>query len=117
MNPVNIRIKELRTHLKMTQVNFSKQIHISQGSMGEIETGFRNVNDRIIQLICSQFNVSKDWLKTGKGGMFDKEKPDIGLEHLIEIYKQLDLPLREYLLNQSEILLKLNNENTIKKKK
>ena len=117
MSSVNERIKQVRTILKMTQVNFSKQICISQGSLGEIETGFRNVNDRIIQLICSQFNVSKEWLKTGKGGIFDKEKPDIGLEHLIEIYKQLDNPLKEYLLNQSEILLKLNNENTIKKKK
>ena len=101
----------------MTQVNFSKQIHISQGSMGEIETGFRNVNDRIIQLICTQFNVNKDWLKYGKGGMFDKEKPDIGLEHLIEIYKGLDKPLQNYLLEQSELLLKLNEENTVKKRK
>jgi transcriptional regulator with XRE-family HTH domain len=101
----------------MTQVNFSKKIHISQGSLGEIETGYRNVNDRIIQLICSQFNISKNWLKNGVGKMFDKEKPDIGLEHLIGIYKQLDKPLQEYLLNQSEILLKLNNENTVKKKK
>jgi hypothetical protein len=85
--------------------------------LGEIETGFRNVNDRIIQLICSQFNVNKDWLKKGKGGMFDKVKPDIGLEHLIEIYKQLDKTLQGYLLEQSELLLKLNNENTIKRKK
>jgi transcriptional regulator with XRE-family HTH domain len=117
MDMVNKRIKQLRTHLKMTQVNFSKQIHISQGSLGEIETGYRNVNDRIIQLICLQFNVNKNWLKYGKGGMFDKEKPDIGLEHLISIYKQLDKTLQDYLLEQSEILLKLNNENTIKKKK
>jgi transcriptional regulator with XRE-family HTH domain len=117
MNPVNQRIKQLRTLLKMTQVNFAKQIHISQGSLGEIETGFRNVNDRIIQLICTQFNVNKNWLKTGKGGMFDKEKPDIGLENLIEIYKKLDKTLQKYLLEQSELLLKLNNENKISKKK
>ena len=117
MNTVNERIKELRIFLKLTQVNFSRQISISQGSIGEIETGFRKVNDRVIQLICSQFNVSKEWLKNGKGKMFDKEKPDIGLEHLIEIYKQLDKTLQEYLLDQSEVLLKLNNENTIKKKK
>jgi transcriptional regulator with XRE-family HTH domain len=117
MNPVNQRIKEIRLFLKMTQVNFSKKIHISQGSLGEIETGYRNVNDRIIQLICSQFNVNKEWLKNGKGGMFDKVKPDIGLEHLIDIYKKLDKTLQVYLLEQSELLLKLNNENKITKKK
>jgi len=116
MNSVNERIKQVRSVLKITQVEFSKQIYISQGSYNEIETGVRKANDRIIQLICSQFNINKDWLNTGKGGMFDKEKPDIGLEHLIEIYKQLDTPLKNYLLEQSELLLKLNNENMIKKK-
>jgi len=117
MNPVNERIKKIRSVLKLTQVNFSKKIFISQGSYNDIETGTRKVNERIIQLICSQFNINKDWLKTGKGEMFYKEKPDIRLEHLIEIYKQLDKPLQNYLLEQSEIILKLNNENTIKKRK
>ena len=116
MNPVNDRIKKIRSVLKLTQVNFSKKIFISQGSYNDIETGTRKVNERIIQLICSQFSINKDWLKTGKGEMFYKEKPDIGLEHLIEIYKQLDKPLKEYLLEQSELLLKFNDENKIKKK-
>ena len=117
MNPVNDRIKKIRSVLKLTQVNFSKKIFISQGSYNDIETGTRKVNERIIQLICSQFSINKDWLKTGKGEMFYKEKPDIGLEHLLEIYKQLDKPLKEYLLEQSELLLKLNDKNSIKKRK
>jgi transcriptional regulator with XRE-family HTH domain len=116
MDSVNERVKQLRSLLKMTQVNFSKKIYISQGSYNDIEKGIRRVNDRIIQLICSEFNVSKEWLKYGKGGMFDEVKPDIRLENLIEIYKQLDSPLQEYLIQQSEVLLQFNNENTIKKK-
>jgi len=116
MNPVNQRIKEVRSELQISQREFSKQIFVSQSSLGEIETGTRKVNNRIIQLICSQFNVNKEWIKTGKGNMFDVEKPDIKLEHLIDIYKQLDKPLQEYLLEQSEGLLKLHNENTITKK-
>ena len=90
---------------------------MSQSSLGEIETGVRKVNDRIIQLIGSQYNVSIEWLKTGKGSMFVKEKSDIRLEHLIEIYKQLDEPLQNYLVDQTECLLKLNSENKITKKK
>ena len=117
MEPINERIKQVRTVLEITQVNFSKKIFVSQGSYNEIETGVRKVNDRIIQLICSQFNIDKDWLKTGKGEMFYQEKPDIGLEHLIDIYNQLDKPLKDYLLEQSEGLLRLNKENTIIEKK
>ena len=116
MNKINQRIKLLRSELNISQNEFSKRIFIGQSSLGEIETGTRNVNDRIIQLICSEFNVNKDWLKTGKGQMFDTEKPDIKLEHLIDIYKQLEKPLQEYLLEQSESLLKLHNDNTIIKK-
>ena len=117
MNKINQRIKQVRSVLQISQNEFSKKIFIGQSSLGEIETGTRNVNDRIIQLICSQFNVNKDWIKTGKGNMFDIEKPDIKLEHLIDIYKQLDKPLQEYLLEQSESLLKLHNENTITRRK
>jgi len=116
MNSITDRIKQVRTVLKITQVNFSKKIYISQGSYNEIETGVRKINERIIQLICSEFNINKNWLKTGIGGMFDEEKPDIGLDHLIEIYKQLNTPLRKYLLEQSELLLKLNNQNVITEK-
>ena len=117
MNPVNKRIKQLRTVLQISQREFWKQVFISQSSLGEIETGVRKVNNRIIQLICSQFNINKEWITNGQGDMFDVEKPDLNLEHLIEVYKKLDKPLQVYLLEQSECLLKLHNENTITKKK
>jgi len=110
MNKINERIKQIRSELKISQCDFSRQIYISQSSLGEIETGNRNVNDRIIQLISLQFNVNKEWLKSGKGKMFITEKPDIKLEHLIDIYKQLEEPLQDYLLEQSENLLKLHKK-------
>ncbi len=116
MNQINQRIKQLRSFLNLSQLNFAKQISIGQSSLGEIETGVRKVNDRIIQLICSQFNVNKDWIRFGTGDMFNVQKPDIRLEHLIEIYNQLDQPLQNYLVEQSELLFKLHNENTITKK-
>ena len=94
----------------MSRNEFSKQIHISPSSLGEIETGVRNVNDRIVQLICSKFGVNWNWIKTGNGGMFDEEKPDTRIENLIRIYKQLDRTLQDYLFEQLECLLKLNNK-------
>ena len=116
MNEINERIKQLRFKLELSQLKFSKQIFISQSSYGEIETGVRKVNDRIIQLICSQFNVNKEWVKTGEGEIFNNQPPDINLDHLIDIYKQLEKPLQDFLIEQSEILLKLHDENMITKK-
>ena len=117
MEKVNDRIKQVRTVLNISQNNFSKQIFISQSSLGEIETGVRKVNDRIIQLISTQFNVNKNWLKTGEGEMFNNEKPDIRIEHLIELYNQLDKPLQKYLIEQTELLVKITSENKIIKNK
>ena len=116
MDKVNDRIKQVRTILNISQNTFSKQIFVSQSTLGEIETGVRKVNDRIIHLISTQFNVNKNWLKTGEGDIFENEKPDIRTEHLIELYKQLDKPLQKYLIEQTELLVRIQNENTITKK-
>ena len=95
--------------------DFSKHIYFSHGVYGQVEYGTREPNDRIIQLICTTFNVNKDWLLTGKGEMFSSEPPDYRLEKILEIYNTIDDTLKECLLNQSEILLKLN-KNIVKKK-
>jgi transcriptional regulator with XRE-family HTH domain len=115
MTPVNERIKLIRSELCISQREFSRQIFISQSTLGEIETGVRKVNNRIIELIISRFNISRDFLKDGKGKMFDTKKPDITFEHLTEIYNQLSKPLQNYLLEQSELILKLQKETIHKK--
>ncbi|MDR1059162.1 MAG: helix-turn-helix domain-containing protein [Treponema sp.] len=104
----------MRKSLNLSIREFSKQIYISHSLYGELELGHRKTTDRIIQLISSRFNVSKDWIKTGKCGMFTAPPPDIKLERLIEIYNTLDGLLKECLLEQSDILLKIYKDKTKK---
>jgi transcriptional regulator with XRE-family HTH domain len=115
MDGINERIKKIRTVLKVSQRDFCKRIFISQTLLGYIETGERNVNDRTIQLLSTEFNVNKDWILTGKGEMFTAPPPDIQLEKLIDIFKQLDKSLRDYLLEQSKGLLKIQKDKIEKK--
>jgi transcriptional regulator with XRE-family HTH domain len=110
MNGIKERIKEIRTKLNISQRDFSQRIFISQTLLGDIELGNRTVTDRTIQLISTEFNINKNWILTGRGDMFTAPPPDIQLEKLIEIYKQLDIVLRNYLLEQSKSLLKLQKE-------
>jgi transcriptional regulator with XRE-family HTH domain len=110
MKTVYERIKEVRNRLGLSQVEFSEQIFISKSLIGEIEIGKRNVNDRIIFIISKQFNVNEDWIKTGKGEMFSDRTPDMRLGKLLNIYNQLDNASRTCLVEQSGILLKLQNE-------
>jgi transcriptional regulator with XRE-family HTH domain len=109
------RIKKVRTALNASQREFAKRIFISQTLLGDIELGNRNVNERTIQLITAEFKVNREWLLTGKGEMFASPPPDLQLEKLLDIFKQLDQPLRDYLLDQSKGLLKIQQENTKKK--
>ena len=111
---VRKRIKQLRETLNVSQRDFAKRIYISQTLLGDIELGNRNVNERTIQLISTEFNVNKDWLLTGEGEIFTAPPVDLQLEKLIEIFQQLDTGLRDYLLDQSKGLLKIQKENTKK---
>ena len=67
---INERVRELRKKLGMSQTEFGKKIALSQNHLTGIETGKRSVTDRTIKLLCTEFNVSEDWLRTGKEPMF-----------------------------------------------
>lgn len=64
------RIKLCRKQLKLTQEDFSGQINVSRSNLANIESGLVNLTDRVINDICSAFNISEIWLRTGDGEMF-----------------------------------------------
>jgi len=110
MKTVYERIKEVRIKLKLSQVKFSERIFIGKSFYGDIEIGKKKVNNRLIFIISKQFNVNEEWIKTGEGEMFNESKPDIRKERLLDIYNQLEGSLRDCLVEQSSILLKLQNK-------
>jgi transcriptional regulator with XRE-family HTH domain len=110
MKGKNDRLKEIRTTLGLSQREFSKRIYISQSFYGDIELGKQVVSERIIHLVSTVFNVNKEWLKSGEGEMFSSAPPDVKLDRLIEIYNSLDEQLQDYLLLQSDGLLKIQKE-------
>lgn len=70
------RIKEVRKSNNLTQTDFGKQVKISGASVSMIEKGINNPSDQTITLICSKFNVSEQWLRTGEGEMSAKSYED-----------------------------------------
>lgn len=70
---MNERFKEIRLTHKMSQKEFGKKIGIeSRAHISSLESGNRNITDRIINDICREFNVSEDWLRYGKGDMYEQ---------------------------------------------
>ena len=110
VSDVHSRLKEIRKHLKLSIREFSREIYVSHSLYGQVEFGNREPTDRLIQLISSRFNVSKKWIVKGEGEMFSSSPLDIRLEKILEIYNTIDGMLKDCLLEQSKILLKIYRE-------
>jgi len=110
MSDIHTRLKEIRTHFGLTIREFSQKIHFSHSLYGQVEYGNREPNDRIIELISSQFKVSKEWIKNGTGEMFSESPPDLRLEKILEVYNTVNDVLKDSLLDCSKMLLKIHHK-------
>lgn len=65
---MNERIKRIRKEAKLSQEEFGNKLGITKASISRIESGINNPSDQTIMLICREFNVNEEWIRTGKGG-------------------------------------------------
>lgn len=73
------RIKALRKELGLTQEKFADRLSMKRNTIANYEIGRNEPIDAVISLICREFNVNEEWLRTGKGGpdnMFTKTSKD-----------------------------------------
>lgn len=66
------RIKQIRKEFKLNQENFGRRIGIGKTSVSKLENGENNPSDQTLLLICQEFNVNENWLRTGEGEMFQQ---------------------------------------------
>lgn len=93
---MNIRIRELRKALNLTQKDFAEQIGLKQNAISNMEKSGATVTEHNIKTICSQFCVSENWLRTGSGEMFlESEKKQ---KDFFEIFNELSPTLQDYLI-------------------
>lgn len=74
---MNERIKDIRKKEGLSQQKFADKLGIARGNIAAYEVGKNAPSDAVISLICSKFNVNKDWLLTGKGDMYDVPEDEI----------------------------------------
>lgn len=74
---MNERIKAVRRHYHLTMSAFGSRIGIKNSSISLLESGKNNPSERTILAICREFNVNEEWLRTGKGDMFNQDEPSI----------------------------------------
>ena len=66
------RIRKLRKeYLHLSQEEFGKRLGVSRSVIANIELNMLarpEQKEPLIKLICKEFNVNEDWLRTGAGG-------------------------------------------------
>jgi transcriptional regulator with XRE-family HTH domain len=104
---INDRLKAIRKSLNVSQRIFAKGIFISTSYYAGIETGHRQVNNRIVDLISKVYNANKGWILNGQGEMFSAPPPDLRLEELTDIFGRLNNHFQGYILEQVKNLEKI----------
>ena len=102
------RIKLVRKVLNLTQQEFAERIGSVQNTITGYETGRRIPSNQVIQLICREFNVSEQWLRTGEGEMFDKVDPD---EEFVKIMVEIQAQNDEFIISAMKAYWELPEEH------
>jgi len=90
------RILYLRKATGLTQEEFANRLRINKGTISNLEKGRQKPSEQLIRLICLEFVVSEDWLKTGEGEMFispeealKNQMARFGEQAVVEAYKNI----------------------------
>lgn len=83
---INQRLKEVRKFLGFTQTEFGQKIGLKNSAVSKMEQDGSAVIDQNIRLICDTFQISEEWLRTGKGDM-KADDDDIYIKKLAARYQ------------------------------
>ena len=67
---MNERLKELRTHLGLTQSAFAERLGVTKATISRLEQKEREITNQMYRAICREFRVNEEWFRSGKGEMF-----------------------------------------------
>lgn len=71
------RIREVREHFGLSMEKFGSRIGIGKASISLLESGKNNPSVQTITLICREFGVNEQWLRTGNGEMFEQTRASV----------------------------------------
>ena len=102
------RVRQVRSTLGLTQKSLADRIAVSASYYASIERGDKEVNNRIVLLISREFGISRHWLNTGEGELYDKSE-DVNLAKIVSLFKSLNPVYQECALSQMNALYDLQN--------
>lgn len=71
---LNDRIKQVRSLNRLTQKKFAKKLNVGVSTIGSIENYTNNPSKLLLHIICKEFGIREEWIRTGEGEM--KKSPE-----------------------------------------
>ncbi len=85
---MNERIKLIRKEAKLSQEEFGNRIRITKSSVSLLESGRNKPSEQTIRLICREFSINEEWLRSGIGEMFralpEEDELSVYIEELLD---------------------------------
>lgn len=85
------RVKELRSELKLTQLDFGRRIGTSGATVSTTESGKTTPDNQTILLICREFGVRREWLEFGEEPKYTKDlnnSPEMLVPDLVAVLSE-----------------------------
>ena len=101
------RVKFVSKILRLSQKDFSKMIGLTQTSLSMIEVVTNVLTEKNIKLICATFNVREEWLREGKGKIFN-DSPCV--KEICDILRDLTPETQKSLLVLAKELLRVEQK-------
>lgn len=73
---MNERIRYLREKIGLSRAAFGQKIGVSGDVINNLERGRVEIKEPMIKLICSEFSINEEWLRTGSGEIKVKNPSD-----------------------------------------
>ena len=86
------RINRILNESGLKKVEFAKAIGIDQSYVPKIISGEKKPSDRVIDCICSKFNVNKEWILSGDGEPYNPPE-DEEAAYISELLEDVDDPV------------------------
>lgn len=80
---MNERIKKIRLQCNLNQTDFARRISVSRSAVCKMESGENSPSEQTISLICREFNVNEDWLRTGLGEPYIEVSKDMQIASML----------------------------------
>ncbi|UCH96062.1 MAG: helix-turn-helix transcriptional regulator [Candidatus Aminicenantes bacterium] len=98
-NQIGERIRLIRKHYRLTQLEFGKRLGCSKSSIINYEKNARSPDTIFLVKLLKEFNVNANWLLLGTGNMFGHGNVECTLDDdVLQMVEHLQIPAIKLLI-------------------